>query len=198
MRSINNMKSFGLTALAALLSMCAWAQGTVTGTVTGENNEPLVGAVVVLTGTYQGVATDVDGKYRITLPQDGSYELTVSFIGYDDFSLPVSVTGGTASGGDVNMTRASYLTDEVTITATRADSKTPTANATMDKEDIAAENLGQDMPYVMRMQPSVVVTSDAGAGVGYTGIRIRGSDATRVNVTINGIPYNDAESQGVF
>ena len=59
-------------------------------------------------------------------------------------------------------------------------------------------NLGQDLPILLNFLPSVVTTSDAGAGIGYTGIRVRGSDATRVNVTINGIPYNDSESQGTF
>ena len=58
--------------------------------------------------------------------------------------------------------------------------------------------MGQDLPILLNFLPSVVTTSDAGAGIGYTGIRVRGSDATRVNVTINGIPYNDAESQGTF
>src|SRR5678809_784516 len=59
-------------------------------------------------------------------------------------------------------------------------------------------NLGQDIPFLLNQTPSVVINSDAGNGVGYTGIRIRGSDATRINMTINGIPYNDAESQGLF
>src|SRR5690606_12486600 len=65
------------------------------------------------------------------------------------------------------------------------------------KEDIAKNNLGQDLPFLLNQTPSVVVTSDAGAGVGYTGMSIRGSDATRVNVTINGIPVNDSESMAV-
>ncbi len=59
-------------------------------------------------------------------------------------------------------------------------------------------NLGQDIPFLLNQTPSVVINSDAGNGVGYTGIRIRGTDATRINVTLNGIPYNDAESQGTF
>ena len=68
----------------------------------------------------------------------------------------------------------------------------------MDKEELASRNLGQDLPILLNYLPGVVTTSDAGAGIGYTGIRVRGSDATRVNVTINGIPYNDSESQGVY
>lgn len=88
--------------------------------------------------------------------------------------------------------------DEVIISAVRVDSKTPVTFSNLDKKDIAPRNLGQDIPMLMNYMPSVVTTSDAGAGVGYTGIRVRGSDASRVNVTINGIPYNDSESQGTF
>ncbi|OIQ20258.1 TonB-dependent receptor [Lacinutrix sp. MedPE-SW] len=87
---------------------------------------------------------------------------------------------------------------EVLLSATRAKDKTPLAFSNIKKEELESLNLGQDLPILLDQLPSVVTTSDAGAGVGYTGIRVRGSDATRVNVTINGIPYNDAESQGTF
>ncbi|KRD59935.1 TonB-dependent receptor [Flavobacterium sp. Root935] len=88
--------------------------------------------------------------------------------------------------------------DEVLVSAVRVTTKTPVSFSNMDKKEIKYRNLGQDIPVLMNYLPSVVTTSDAGNGVGYTGIRVRGSDATRVNVTINGIPYNDAESQGTF
>lgn len=88
--------------------------------------------------------------------------------------------------------------DEVLVAAVRVTAKTPVTFSNMDKKEIKFRNLGQDIPVLMNYLPSVVTTSDAGGGIGYTGIRVRGSDATRVNVTINGIPYNDAESQGTF
>ena len=88
--------------------------------------------------------------------------------------------------------------NEVVVKATRATDKTGTAYSTVTKKELQKTNLGQDIPFLLNLTPSVVVTSDAGTGIGYTGIRIRGSDATRINVTLNGIPYNDAESQGVF
>src|SRR5689334_22032495 len=72
------------------------------------------------------------------------------------------------------------------------------AKTNLDTKAIGKQNLGQDLPFLLNQTPSVVVNSDAGNGVGYTGIRIRGTDATRINVTLNGIPYNDAESQGTF
>ncbi|NNE75724.1 MAG: TonB-dependent receptor plug domain-containing protein, partial [Pricia sp.] len=88
--------------------------------------------------------------------------------------------------------------DEVLVQAVRVDKTTPVTFSNLEKEEIAPRNLGQDIPVLMNFLPAVVTTSDAGAGVGYTGIRVRGSDATRVNVTINGIPYNDSESHGTF
>ncbi len=88
--------------------------------------------------------------------------------------------------------------DEVFVSAIRANKETPVTFSNLTKEQIKPRNLGQDIPVLMNFLPSVVTTSDAGAGVGYTGIRVRGSDATRVNVTINGIPYNDSESHGTF
>jgi len=94
-------------------------------------------------------------------------------------------------------TKANEL-DEVLVSALRVTSKTPVSFSNLNKKEIASRNLGQDIPTLMNFMPSVVTTSDAGNGVGYSGIRVRGSDATRVNVTINGIPYNDSESQGTF
>lgn len=88
--------------------------------------------------------------------------------------------------------------DEVLVQAVRVTKESPVTFSNLNKEEIAPRNLGQDIPILMNFLPAVVTTSDAGAGVGYTGIRVRGSDATRVKVTINGIPYNDAESQGTF
>ena len=88
--------------------------------------------------------------------------------------------------------------DEVLVGAVRVTAQTPVTFSNLTKKEFQSRNLGQDIPIMMNYLPSVVTTTDAGAGVGYTGIRVRGSDATRVNVTINGIPYNDSESQGTF
>ncbi|MGB2475340.1 MAG: TonB-dependent receptor [Flavobacteriaceae bacterium] len=88
--------------------------------------------------------------------------------------------------------------EEVSVAGLRARSDQPVPFSEVTKEDLKARNLGQDLPILLNFLPSVLTTSDAGAGIGYTGIRVRGSDATRVNVTINGIPYNDAESQATF
>jgi iron complex outermembrane receptor protein len=88
--------------------------------------------------------------------------------------------------------------DEVLVSAIRVTNQSPITFTNLSQEQIKPRNLGQDIPILMNFLPSVVTTTDAGAGIGYTGIRVRGSDATRVNVTINGIPYNDSESHGTF
>ncbi len=86
----------------------------------------------------------------------------------------------------------------VEVTAIRANDKAPFAKTNLTKKEIEKNNLGQDLPFLLNQTPSVIINSDAGNGVGYTGIRIRGTDASRINVTLNGIPYNDAESQGTY
>ena len=88
--------------------------------------------------------------------------------------------------------------DEVLVKAVRVDAKSPITHSNVTKEDLAKRNLGQDIPVLLNFLPSVVTTTDAGAGVGYTGIRVRGISSQSTNITINGIPYNDAESLGTF
>lgn len=90
------------------------------------------------------------------------------------------------------------LLTPVEVRAIRAGDNAPFTKTNLSKADIQKQNTGQDLPFLLNQTPAVVVSSDAGNGVGYTGIRIRGTDATRINMTINGIPYNDAESQGLF
>lgn len=87
---------------------------------------------------------------------------------------------------------------QVEVVATRAGERTPIAHTNVNAEQIARNNYGQDLPYVLSMVPSLIATSDAGAGVGYTALRIRGTDATRINITTNGVPMNDAESHSLY
>jgi iron complex outermembrane receptor protein len=109
------------------------------------------------------------------------------------FCLMLSVKNGMAQSV-TNLKDTTYL-QPVEVLAIRANDKTPVAKTNLSKKDIQKQNIGQDLPFILNQTPSVVVNADAGNGIGYTGIRIRGTDATRVNMTINGIPYNDAESQ---
>jgi len=103
------------------------------------------------------------------------------------------------SNGQKEETKDSfYVLSPVELKAIRAGANSPFSKTNISKEAIEKNNLGQDLPFLLSQTPSVVINSDAGNGIGYTGIRIRGTDATRINVTLNGIPYNDAESQGTF
>ena len=88
--------------------------------------------------------------------------------------------------------------DEVQVISTRAGEKSPIAHTQVSKEQIESLNSGKDLPFLLSTTPSVTITSDAGNGVGYTTVRVRGVDPSRVNVTANGIPMNDAESSQVF
>jgi len=118
------------------------------------------------------------------------------FIGYENQEKKIDLQKNESI--EFNLKRNSILADEVIVQATRIDEKTPATYSTVSKEVIQKNNFGQDIPYLLSMTPSMVVSSDAGTGVGYTNISIRGSDVNRINVTVNDIPLNDAESHGVW
>ena len=115
-------------------------------------------------------------------------------------SLPLFATAqrDNTHATEDSLKRSALYLEPVEVRAIRASENAPFTKNTITKKDIKAANLGQDLPYILNQTPSVVINSDAGNGVGYTGIRIRGSDASRINMTLNGIPYNDAESQGLY
>lgn len=192
-------KTYFLTALALCLSVAAAAQASITGTVTGPDGQPLPGANLLLSPGDKGDASGPDGRFRIEAVSPGDYELTVSFLGYETQRQQVQLRQGQDKLElDFRLQARTFMAEALTVKATRAGATTPMAYLNVDETDLAPLNQGQDLPFLLRWTPSVVATSDAGAGIGYTGIRIRGSDPTRINVTVNGIPINDAESQGVF
>jgi iron complex outermembrane receptor protein len=117
--------------------------------------------------------------------------------GLSFFIFIVSICSVYGQGKPPDSTKTEKL-DEVLVKAVRVDAKSPITHSNVSKEQLAKRNLGQDIPMLLNFLPSVVTTSDAGAGVGYTGIRVRGVSAQSTNITINGIPYNDAESLGTF
>ena len=111
----------------------------------------------------------------------------------------VALLSVTASAQEVSQDSTNtYKIDEVLVQSVRATAQTPVTFSNVTKQELAPRNLGQDIPVLLNYLPSVVTTTDAGNGIGYTYMRVRGSDASRINVTLNGIPYNDAESQGTF
>lgn len=191
------MFKFNVMLAALLLSASAMAQQlSIAGTVKDvRNNQALSGATVRLSSGSVTV-TDVFGNFRFDRLMPGEYTIIVTFLGYTDHTGNVSLNESTTLA--IGLQESAQLTDELVVRATRANDKTPTTYTNVDRQTIQQQNFGQDMPFILNWTPSLVTTSDAGAGIGYTGVRIRGSDATRINVTINGIPYNDSESQGTF
>lgn len=180
-----------------LLSLCAQAQSVLRGNVQdAKTKEPLVGATVVLQGTGWSAVTDERGKFQFTQVKPGTYDAEVRFVGFK--TVAQSMTVPSANDFVIGMKEDVVMTDEVIVSATRANEKGPTTFTTLGKVTLQKQNFGQDLPILLNWTPSMVTTSDAGAGVGYTGMRIRGTDGTRINVTINGIPINDSESQGTF
>ena len=180
-----------------LTSLSVFAQYTIKGKVTdAETGQALQGANVLLVNSTQGMPTNEQGELSLTDLVAGEYKLVIRMIGYANDERSIDLKGDVDL--NISLNRKTTSLSDVIVTGTRATEKTPTTFTTITGEEIKKQNLGQDLPFLLNWTPSVVTTSDAGAGIGYTGIRIRGSDATRINVTINGIPINDSESQGVF
>jgi iron complex outermembrane receptor protein len=179
-----------------LLPIVTRAQFIISGRISEKTGHaPLSGATIKINNNRSTVS-DATGNYQLSNLKAGQYTLVISFVGYQPIERPVNLTANETL--NFELSPASFLADEVIVRATRATEKSATTYKNISKKEIEENNFGQDLPFILNNTPGVVVTSDAGAGVGYTGIRIRGSDASRINVTVNGIPYNDSESQGTF
>ncbi|MCK5137916.1 MAG: TonB-dependent receptor [Bacteroidales bacterium] len=191
------MKRTALAFMWSMLTMSAFSQYTISGVVTDEQNNPLPGANLMLTDVNRGTVTSADGTFFIGGLPGSTYTLMVTFVGYETWSETITLSAD-LDLGTIGLARTTIMGEEVIITAIRAGSKTPVAYTVIDREEITSRNFGQDVPYLLSFTPSLVTTSDAGHGIGYTSMRIRGTDANRINVTINGIPLNDAESHSVY
>ena len=168
----------------------------IKGKVTDLTGKALPGAGITIENTFLGVHTNSDGTYSFSGLKDGAYTLRFSFIGYEAQVRDVILKGEAIL--NITLAAKTFITEEVLINATRAGEHAPLAYSTIDRKSLKMQNTGQDMPYLLSLTPSLVETSEAGNGVGYTSLRIRGTDGNRINVTIDGIPLNDPESQQVF
>jgi len=194
MKTRNVMKAF---AAALLLYSNASAQFSISGKIQNTDGENLYGVTVFLEEQKKSTVSDESGNYFLKNVPPGNYTVRSRMFGYREVKRSVNITN---SDVVLNFSLApSYsLQEGIDVLGIRATDKTPTTFTNIDRERIEEQNYGQDLPYLLQSTPSTVVTSDAGAGVGYTGVRIRGVDPTRTNVTVNGIPINDSESHGVF
>ena len=191
------MKRAALLLALSIWTMAALCQYTITGRVVDEDKQPLQGANLIIRELNRGTVTSGSGQFSLDQIPEGSYSVRVTFVGYETVNRDLAVTSDTDLG-EIVMRLSALAVEEVIVTATRAGEKSPVAFTNMEKEEIRSRNFGQDVPYLLAMTPSLVTSSDAGHGIGYTSMRIRGTDANRINVTINSIPLNDAESHQVY
>lgn len=192
-KKAKTLVSFLLLLLTSIVGNAQSFQ--LSGQVSDEKNNSLAGATVLVKEINKGTTSNYDGEFNLNLTS-GTYTITVSYVGYLTSSKSFTVTDNQKI--TFTLLESENILEEVLVSALRVKPNAPVTHSNIDKEELAKRNLGQDIPTLLNYMPSVVTTSDAGAGIGYSSLRVRGSDATRVNVTINGIPYNDAESQGTF
>ncbi|SDB84308.1 TonB-dependent receptor [Williamwhitmania taraxaci] len=184
---------FSLATFAESGSLVGWQ---LKGSVVDESNNPLIGASVALVHTFKGAYTNQDGLFEISGLKAGKYSLRVSYMGYLDCVVELQVTGDVFQ--EIKLLPRSVMGEEVVVSGIRANSKTPMTVTTISKAKLNDANGANDLPLILGSLPSVVSTSESGGGIGNTAFRIRGVDPSRINVTLNGIPLNDAESQTVF
>ena len=189
-------KRFLLLAFILCKQMALFSQYSIHGIVKDEKGIALIGANVLVDQTNIGASTGLNGEFLISGMKPGDYTLHITYIGYEQEQKKVSIKSDLEV--EISLSQKSYIADEVIISAIRASENSPVTKSTITKEEIKGQNLGLDIPYLMAFTPSLVTSSDAGAGIGYTNFRIRGTDLNRINITINGIPLNDAESHGVY
>ncbi len=187
------MKKLFLGICYLIMSCTAGAQLRFSIT-DASNGEPIPSATIEIRG-YETRVSGPDGTLVFGQLPPGEYPVEVSSIGYRPYKGRVSTQTEVIQ---IRLHRMNLFMNPVEVTAIRAGDRAPFAKTNLYEKDIRENNLGQDLPFLLNQTPSVIINSDAGNGIGYTGIRIRGSDATRINMTINGIPYNDSESQGLF
>lgn len=182
-----------------LMSVCANAQFRLSGKITDKKtNLPISGASILLQGKMNtGTYSSENGVFYITNIPTGKYDLRVSYLGYESFKREIIINKN-IQNENIHLQNTGLFVKPVEITSTRAGKDAPFTKTNITAQEISKINLGQDLPFLLKQQPSIIASSDAGAGVGYTDIWIRGTDATRINVTFNGIPVNDAESSGTF
>ncbi len=190
------MKHAIVLLTAIFISLQGFAQFIVSGIISDESGQVLEGANIFIENTFIGAISDKQGHYTLENISPGKKIIHVTYIGYESKKRIIELQGNLRE--DFILEQSLILGEEAIINGIRAGKNDPVAFSMITKDEINELNLGQDMPFLLSISPSIVVTSDAGAGVGYTGFRIRGTDANRINITVNGIPLNDAESHGVW
>jgi iron complex outermembrane receptor protein len=194
------MKRIFLFGLLAFSQLSLFSQVILKGKVLEkESGNPLAAVSIVVEN--QSAVSDDNGFFELKLKSPGG-TIEISHVEFQSLRLDLADLSNkvTQQNGSYifYLERKPFFLSPVEVMATRSGNNAPFTKTNLSRKDIEKANLGQDFPFLLNQTPSTVVNSDAGNGIGYTGLRIRGSDLSRVNVTLNGIPYNDPESQGVF
>ncbi len=190
------MKNYFLLCCAIYWHLLSFGQFTIKGIVVDEEHQPLPYANIVLENTYNGCYSDANGSFVLKNIKKGNYSLKVSYVGYQTYIEKINLI--TDLDLTIILKRSPYVADEIIVQATRSDKTFAGSITLLDRKKITETINEKDVPFLISYTPSVITTSDAGMGIGYTGISIRGSDVRRINVTINDVPLNDAESHGVW
>ncbi len=190
------MKQIVFAIVFFLYGLTLYGQYRVSGVVKDSSGVSLPGATVMLKKSYYALSAGTGGLFSFSQVKEGQYTLYVSFMGYESYEKLIDVKEDMDI--EVILKQGSIMADEVIVSASMLKSDMPLAFTSIKKDDIEMRNLGKDIPFLLNLTPSLVMTSDAGTGVGYSSFRIRGSDMNRINICLNGIPMNDAESHGTW
>jgi iron complex outermembrane receptor protein len=173
------------------------AQFTLSGKIVSQTDmNSLEGAHIRIKKSGLSTVSDFNGNFSFDNLKKARYDLIISYIGFERIIESIELSQNKFI--TIEMKTAALLSDEVVVNATRIVEKTPLTYSVVDKEKIQQNNTGVDLPFLLQSSPSLVVSSDAGGGIGYTNLRIRGTDLTSINVTLNGVPVNDPESHSVY
>jgi iron complex outermembrane receptor protein len=181
-----------VVALFLALALVADVGGEVRNSVTGA---PVAGVLVTASGRADTARTDASGRFRVSTDADDDVRLRFTHRGYA--SLEVLVARGDTSLR-VGLTPTARTLEAATITAVRGDASAPVSRATLDGEELERRYFGQELPLLLTTTPSITAYSDAGSFTGYSYMRLRGIDQSRINITLDGIPLNDPEDHFVY
>ncbi len=193
------MRFLSLMTAFLLLPICLFSQNNHSlevQVVAQGSKENISSAKVSIVEIGQENPSNLQGKVRFTGLSTGTYTVIVEKEGYIDWEQTVELDGNVTVKAILLAEFAEI--SEILISSTRATDQTATTYSELTKKEVQEQNFGQDLPFLLNRMPSTVATSDAGAGIGYTALRIRGSDPTRTNITINDVPLNDPESHFTF
>lgn len=195
------MRTATLITFLLFLPVFCVAQYVVKGNIIDENNESIPNVLIQIKELDKTLLSDFEGKFNINFTENVSY--TVCFTSSIFKPTCIKTKNNVELNNVSKFKEQEYIIVlqpiEITLEQATIHYYNNKTNAQyISKSAIEKNNLGQDLPYLLQLQPSIVCSSDAGNGIGYTGIRIRGTDATRINVTLNDVPYNDAESHQTY